>query len=269
MDSSSIVVKVQYGNTLKRFKVAIENRKLAIDNFTLREKIRGLFSIASGDDFTLTYLDEDHHEVTLSANGDDELDDILQQRLNPLFMYVKLTNTVNGGTSINYQYYPTQTGYLKNSVPKQKPTPYSRPNLANLIAAQTLFLSKLQAKSQRVKPAASQTPKTPSPVSQTQNTLSQPAVSQTQNILSQPAFYQTQNTLSQPAVSGFDQLSTFGTIQTLNSSSSLTVTSPVSQTQNTISQQHPYQASNNKTVAAGVSELVNKMRTDVVIKSED
>ncbi|XP_071728051.1 uncharacterized protein [Rutidosis leptorrhynchoides] len=129
MPSSSIVVKVEYGTTLKRFRVSIQNNKLAIDISTLREKIRSLFSIAAGVDFTLTYYDEDDEQITLSVDAD--LDDVVEQALDPL--YITVIRELN-----------------------KKPSPNPGP-FSNLGAAQPVNSPTLHPQSQTVNPAISQT----------------------------------------------------------------------------------------------------------------
>nr|XP_043618311.1 protein JOKA2-like [Erigeron canadensis] len=96
MASSSIVIKVKYGETLRRFNASINNdKKLALDAAMLREKIRGLFNFGSDVEFTMTYVDEDGDAVTLA--DDDDLHDVVRQSLNPLRITVSLNNgNVNG-----------------------------------------------------------------------------------------------------------------------------------------------------------------------------
>ncbi|XP_071728185.1 protein NBR1 homolog [Rutidosis leptorrhynchoides] len=119
---------VKYGKTLKRFRVGIQNNKLCIDISTLKEKIRSLFSIAAGVDFTLTYNDEDNEEINLSADG--ELDDVVEQALNPLYITVNCELT-------------------------KKPIPNSVP-ISNFGAAQMLNSSTLYPQSQTVNPPITQ-----------------------------------------------------------------------------------------------------------------
>lgn len=90
MASSSIVIKVKFEETLRRFSALIHDKKLALDVITLRAKICSLFSFDSDADFTLTYVDEDGDEVTLA--DDDDIHDVVRQSLNPLRITVKLNN---------------------------------------------------------------------------------------------------------------------------------------------------------------------------------
>ncbi|KAL4563585.1 hypothetical protein LXL04_027629 [Taraxacum kok-saghyz] len=85
MASSSIVIKVDFGETLRRFNASINDKKLALGFEALRTKIRNLFNFSSDAAFTLTYVDEDGDAVTLAA--DDDLNDV---GLNPLRLTVKL-----------------------------------------------------------------------------------------------------------------------------------------------------------------------------------
>ncbi|XP_071710067.1 protein JOKA2-like [Rutidosis leptorrhynchoides] len=90
MSSSSIVIKVKYGETLRRFNVSVDDKKLALDIAMLRDKIRSLFTFGSDVIFTLTYVDEDGDVVTLA--DDDDLHDVVRQSLNPLRITVTLNN---------------------------------------------------------------------------------------------------------------------------------------------------------------------------------
>ncbi|XP_047329939.1 protein JOKA2 [Impatiens glandulifera] len=94
---SKIVIKVKYGETLRRFNAQVnDGGNLDIDMLRLREKIINLFGFSPETDFTLTYVDEDGDVVTLV--DDDDLYDVMNQSLNPLRITVKLNNR-NGGFS--------------------------------------------------------------------------------------------------------------------------------------------------------------------------
>lgn len=59
---SSIVVKVKYEETVRRFNARYAENdiwKLALDIDQLREKILNLFKLSPDADITLTYIDED------------------------------------------------------------------------------------------------------------------------------------------------------------------------------------------------------------------
>ncbi|KAI3761383.1 hypothetical protein L1987_51797 [Smallanthus sonchifolius] len=91
MASSQIVIKVKFGETLRRFNASINDKKLVLDMVMLKEKIRSLFSFASDVEFTMTYVDEDGDAVTLAA--DDDLHDVVRQSLNPLRITVSLNSS--------------------------------------------------------------------------------------------------------------------------------------------------------------------------------
>ncbi|XP_071733930.1 protein JOKA2-like isoform X2 [Rutidosis leptorrhynchoides] len=127
MSSSSIVIKVKYGETLRRFAASVDDKKLALDIAMLREKIRSFFSFGPDVAFTLTYVDEDGDAVTLA--DDDDLLDVVRQSLNPLRITVTLNSDDFSGSSGNstplrspqvqlpFQYLNAQTAELLKSVP--------------------------------------------------------------------------------------------------------------------------------------------------------
>ncbi|KAK2663662.1 hypothetical protein Ddye_002236 [Dipteronia dyeriana] len=95
---STMVIKVKYGDTLRRFNASIdENEKLDLDINGLREKILGLFNFPPDADLTLTYVDEDGDIVTLV--DDDDLCDVMRQRLKFLRINVQLNSDKNGRSS--------------------------------------------------------------------------------------------------------------------------------------------------------------------------
>jgi len=87
---ASIVIKVKYGETLRRFTSSVNENKLALDIAMLRAKIRTLFAFDSNVEFTMAYVDEDGDSVTLA--DDDDVRDVVRQSLNPL----RITVTLNG-----------------------------------------------------------------------------------------------------------------------------------------------------------------------------
>uniref|UniRef100_A0A7N0TIZ8 ZZ-type domain-containing protein n=1 Tax=Kalanchoe fedtschenkoi TaxID=63787 RepID=A0A7N0TIZ8_KALFE len=96
--ASALVVKVQCGDTLRRFNTYIgENGKLVLSMEQLKEKIRSLFNLAADNDFSLTYTDTDGDTVTLVEDCD--LVDVVSQRLNPIRMVVNLKTVNKGGHS--------------------------------------------------------------------------------------------------------------------------------------------------------------------------
>ncbi|KAK1422356.1 hypothetical protein QVD17_25422 [Tagetes erecta] len=93
MSSSSIVIKVKYGETLRRINVTINDKKLVLDMVMLKKTIRSLFNLSSDVEFTMTYVDEDGDIVTLA--DDNDLHDVVRQSLNPLRISVSLINSNN------------------------------------------------------------------------------------------------------------------------------------------------------------------------------
>lgn len=85
---STIVVKVKFGETLRRFNARVVDEELDLNMISLREKIVGLFNFAPDSDLTLTYVDEDGDVVTLA--DEDDLCDVMKQSLNPLRITVRL-----------------------------------------------------------------------------------------------------------------------------------------------------------------------------------
>lgn len=90
-DDWNLVIKVKYGDTLRRFSVYVHQQLMIIeyDMNKLRTKISSLFKFSNDAVLILTYTDEDGDVVAL--DNDDELRDaILSQRLNPLRITVQL-----------------------------------------------------------------------------------------------------------------------------------------------------------------------------------
>ncbi|WOH05239.1 hypothetical protein DCAR_0624653 [Daucus carota subsp. sativus] len=108
---SSIVIKVKFGETLRRFNVSIIGEELDINMNGLRQNINSLFNFPRDSEFTLTYLDEDGDIVTLADDSD--LDDIGRQRLNPL----RISVTLNTERSFNF--HGTSSG---SSTPMRSPS---------------------------------------------------------------------------------------------------------------------------------------------------
>lgn len=91
------MIKVQYGNTLRRFNARInENGNLDLDLLGLTTKISSLFSIPLEAELTLTYSDEDGDIVTLA--DDDDLSDVMKQRLKFLKVFVSVKDDRNTGS---------------------------------------------------------------------------------------------------------------------------------------------------------------------------
>ena len=87
---STKVIKVKYGNTLRRFNVCVdENGQLDLDINGLRAKVITLFNLVPDADLTLTHIDEDGDVVTLV--DDEDLHDVTRQRLK----FLKTTALLN------------------------------------------------------------------------------------------------------------------------------------------------------------------------------
>ncbi|KAF9607024.1 hypothetical protein IFM89_030766 [Coptis chinensis] len=96
MNASELVIKVKYGDTLRRFTVLFNGHGFPnLDMAGLKDKIFSLFKFAPDADLTLTYVDEDHDVVTLVDN--DDLRDAIKQRINPLRIYISLNPDGAGG----------------------------------------------------------------------------------------------------------------------------------------------------------------------------
>ncbi|XP_008777228.1 protein JOKA2-like [Phoenix dactylifera] len=84
-----LVIKVKYGDTLKRFGARVHGFSMDYDMNKLRSKIISSFNLSSDAELILTYTDEDGDIVTL-GDDDDLHDAVVGQRLNPLRINVQL-----------------------------------------------------------------------------------------------------------------------------------------------------------------------------------
>ncbi|XP_073143375.1 protein JOKA2-like [Henckelia pumila] len=96
MEASSVVIKVKYGDILRRFNAKVVDGELDLSMAGLTEKIFSLFNFAPNVEIILTYIDEDGDCVALV--DDDDLCDVVKQSLNPLRITVKLNSEKNGTT---------------------------------------------------------------------------------------------------------------------------------------------------------------------------
>ncbi|KAK8576460.1 hypothetical protein V6N13_032382 [Hibiscus sabdariffa] len=88
---SNLVIKVKYGDTLRRFNARIvDDGQLDLNMAGLREKIIGLFNFPFDTQLSLTYVDEDGDIVTLV--DDDDLCDVMRQHLKFLRINVQPYN---------------------------------------------------------------------------------------------------------------------------------------------------------------------------------
>ncbi|KAL8057256.1 hypothetical protein ABFX02_04G172600 [Erythranthe guttata] len=92
--SSTVVIKVKYGDMLRRFNAQIVGEQLSFRMDGLREKILNLFSFNPDTELVLTYIDEDDDVVTLV--DDDDLSDVVKQGLDPLRVTVKVKGANTG-----------------------------------------------------------------------------------------------------------------------------------------------------------------------------
>ncbi|KAI4341380.1 hypothetical protein MLD38_026110 [Melastoma candidum] len=94
MDSSTLVIKASYGETLRRFNARVENGQLDLDMNDLKAKVLSLFEIPPDADLTITYVDEDGDVVTLIE--DEDLRDVMRQNLKFLRINVVLNSEKSG-----------------------------------------------------------------------------------------------------------------------------------------------------------------------------
>ncbi|XP_038683440.1 protein JOKA2-like isoform X2 [Tripterygium wilfordii] len=94
----AMVIKVKYGDTLRRFSVPVnEKKQLDLDMDGLKWKILSLFNFPPNADLILTYVDEDGDVVTLA--DDNDLCDVMSQRLKFLRIDVQLNDEQSGNSS--------------------------------------------------------------------------------------------------------------------------------------------------------------------------
>ncbi|KAL6652531.1 hypothetical protein ACP70R_011456 [Stipagrostis hirtigluma subsp. patula] len=90
-----LVVKVKYGDTLKRFNACVNGPHFDHDLATLRTKIASAFKFSPDADFILTYTDEDG-DVVMLDDDNDLRDAAVAQKLNPLRINVQLKSSKVG-----------------------------------------------------------------------------------------------------------------------------------------------------------------------------
>lgn len=93
MAAPRLVIKVKYGETLRRFNASVVDGDLDFDMDGLREKVGSLFSFSPDTELLLSYVDEDGDMVALVDNED--LHDVVKQSLNPVRIHVKLDSGKN------------------------------------------------------------------------------------------------------------------------------------------------------------------------------
>ncbi|CAM0945438.1 unnamed protein product [Alopecurus aequalis] len=91
-DPWDVVVKVKYGDTLKRFNGYVNGTHFTLNLSALRSKIASAFKFGSDADFILTYTDDDG-DVVMLDDDEDLHDAAIHQKLNPLRISVQLKNS--------------------------------------------------------------------------------------------------------------------------------------------------------------------------------
>ncbi|CAM6106190.1 unnamed protein product [Calypogeia fissa] len=81
------VVKVKYGDTLRRFTFESKPRGEDLSYSGLESRIRRLFDLPAGKQIRVTYNDRDNDVITM-ADDQDLVDALIMQSLNPLRLYV-------------------------------------------------------------------------------------------------------------------------------------------------------------------------------------
>ncbi|KAK4493560.1 hypothetical protein RD792_017797 [Penstemon davidsonii] len=123
---STVVIKVKYGDTLRRFNAQYADVDLDLNIDGLRKKISSLFGFSPETELRLTYIDEDGDEVALV--DDDDLRDVVKQALNPLRITVKLNAEKKS---------PHFDRLSGNSTPLRSPTPqvhqHANPNHSEIL----------------------------------------------------------------------------------------------------------------------------------------
>jgi next-to-BRCA1 protein 1 len=89
-----LVIKVKYGDSLKRFTAAVTGNILDVNIAKLSEKIILAFNLSPSTDFILTYTDVDGDTVMLD-DDEDLRDAAINQKLNPLRINVQLRSQSN------------------------------------------------------------------------------------------------------------------------------------------------------------------------------
>lgn len=111
-----LVIKVKYGDSLRRIGTTVNGQLMEHDMAKLRAKIVSLFKFNPDADFLLTYTDEDGDLVTL--DNDDELRDaVIGQRLNPLRVNIQLKSntTASSDAARSESVFPAAAAKSSNS----------------------------------------------------------------------------------------------------------------------------------------------------------
>ncbi|XP_073134631.1 protein JOKA2-like [Henckelia pumila] len=106
MEASTLVIKVKYGDCLRRFNASVTDDKLGLSMGKLMEKICILFNLPTDTELTLTYIDEDGETVTLI--DDEDLRDVVKQGLDPLRITVTMNEEKKSSSSTPLSSPPVQ-----------------------------------------------------------------------------------------------------------------------------------------------------------------
>ncbi|KAF0935884.1 hypothetical protein E2562_036522 [Oryza meyeriana var. granulata] len=101
-DEWDVVLKVKYGETLKRFNGYVQGPRFSLNLSALRSKIACAFKFGPDIDFILTYTDEDG-DVVMLDDDDDLHDAAIHQKLNPLRINVQLNSSHNAASQAKQQ----------------------------------------------------------------------------------------------------------------------------------------------------------------------
>uniref|UniRef100_A0ACD5YT19 Uncharacterized protein n=1 Tax=Avena sativa TaxID=4498 RepID=A0ACD5YT19_AVESA len=101
-DPWDVVVKVKYGDTLKRFNGYANGTHFTLNLSALRSKIASAFKFGPDADFILTYTDDDG-DVVMLDDDEDLHDAAIHQKLNPLRISVQLKNSHTGESQTDRQ----------------------------------------------------------------------------------------------------------------------------------------------------------------------
>ncbi|CAO2035452.1 unnamed protein product [Urochloa humidicola] len=102
LDSRDLIVKVKYGDTLKRFNACVNGSHFDHDLPALRLKIASAFKFSPDAELILTYTDEDG-DVVMLDDDDDLRDAAINQKLNPLRINVQLKSSNVGAARTKQQ----------------------------------------------------------------------------------------------------------------------------------------------------------------------
>ncbi|KAG6508881.1 protein JOKA2-like [Zingiber officinale] len=116
------VIKVKYGDTLKRFSSHVHGEAIDHNIARLKKKIVTLFKLSSEVDIILTYIDEDGEVVAL--DDDDELHDAaINQHLNPLRINVCLKSNTSKESYLRNETASSTTAATANCQQEENQSP--------------------------------------------------------------------------------------------------------------------------------------------------